>query len=394
VGFFKALRGYNPSRNNGFWAYAAKFVRGAVVDCVHDWHHRGGKGETRNERTKRSKHRPIYVQYNGFEGFHYDLEGGEPTTAPIAGRIAADDAELRECDGSGGKVTDADWDRIVAGRAHPSGWWGIRRGRAASFRAEPLKPISRSRYEEDRTRASRFDTAAYVQRRLCRRFINIGRTLGVPRECFGIDENPRRNGGRYPKKIIGTPVFQIPRAAVKATPPLLPLYRKGRLPDWQGPELPLYLEKHPAPDKYKISASARGNAPALGIIGYLAKISDERARRHLKQVGRKAYALELARKDRTVIIHLFARTPMTHCIPINTAATASDSKDWKDYSTRLADAEAAHPPMVWSERDKWGSYRVIDMRPKTYRVHETTSPQATPFHLEQANYNETAAVAA
>jgi len=85
---------------------------------------------------------------------------------------------------------------------------------------------------------------------------------------------------------------------------------------------------------------------------------------------------------------------MTHCIPINTAATASDSTDWKDYSTRLADAEAAHPPMVWSERDKWGSYRVIDMRPKTYRVHETTSPRATPFHLEQANYNKTAAVAA
>ena len=77
VGFWKALARSNLSRNNAFWSYARKFIVGAVVDCVHDWHRKGGKGETRDERKERSLHRPIYVEYDTIETG--EDAGGNPT---------------------------------------------------------------------------------------------------------------------------------------------------------------------------------------------------------------------------------------------------------------------------------------------------------------------------
>ena len=139
VGFWKAFAGFDQHRNNGFWAYARKFVEGAVADCVTDWHYRGLKDQSRAARKERAGHRPINVEYNGVEGSHYDLEGAEPISEPITGWIAADDNELRECDGSEGKVTDAAWEKIVAGRAVPTNWPG-------KGPLEPCKPISRERY--------------------------------------------------------------------------------------------------------------------------------------------------------------------------------------------------------------------------------------------------------
>ena len=56
----------------------------------------------------------------------------------ITGRIGADDNELREFEGSAGKVTDAAWAKIVAGRAVPTNWPG-------KCPLEPCRAISRER---------------------------------------------------------------------------------------------------------------------------------------------------------------------------------------------------------------------------------------------------------
>jgi len=178
VGFWKAFNGFNLGSDNGFYAYAKKFIKGAICDCITNWHYKGPKHETRAARKDRSS-RPIHVQYNGVEGSHYDLEGSKPISAPIGGWIADDDHELLEFDGSGGKITDSDWDKIVAGRAVPTNW------PPNEFGFQPCKPISRQRYEEDQARAYRFDTAAHAQSRLSQRLVNIGCNLGVPRSCAG-----------------------------------------------------------------------------------------------------------------------------------------------------------------------------------------------------------------
>src|SRR5262245_11276309 len=139
VGIFKALDRYNDNHHNGFWAYARKFVEGAVVDCVHNWHRHGAKGETRAERKDRSRHRPIHVQYNSIEN-RYDADGsdadGNANGNRISGWIAADNSDFREWDETG------------------------------------------------------------TQLNLSRRLAKLGCRLGVPRECIGVDENPFRHGGR------------------------------------------------------------------------------------------------------------------------------------------------------------------------------------------------------
>jgi hypothetical protein len=47
---------------------------------------------------------------------------------------------------------------------------------------------------------------------------------------------------------------------------------------------------------------------------------------------------------------------------INTAATAvsSATTTWQDDQTRFA---STAKPLVWLEMDKWGRWRVIDLRP-------------------------------
>jgi len=253
--------------------------------------------------------RPIYIQYNNIEKRH-DEDGadvdGNANGNPITGWITPDDAELRECDGTGGKVTDADWKRIVAGRAVPTNY------PPNEYGPQPCKPISRSRYEEDQARAYRFHTAAFVRQRITGWLAPIGRNLGVPRECIGVDENPNRNGGRSPKKIIGSPGFQIPRTSSRCENPL-PLRE--------------YLKQKPTPKQYLVDASTiRGNGSPLGIIGYLAKDVEARAKQRLAQVGRRLYAQELAVKDRVAIEPLFEPTVQNYCVPVNTAATAITNK--------------------------------------------------------------------
>ena len=54
-GFWKALAGYNLQSNNGFYAYAVKFIVGAVCDCVTDWHYRGHKDESNAAREERAE---------------------------------------------------------------------------------------------------------------------------------------------------------------------------------------------------------------------------------------------------------------------------------------------------------------------------------------------------
>jgi hypothetical protein len=103
-------------------------------------------------------------------------------------------------------------------------------------------------------------------------------------------------------------------------------------------------------DCYSSSAYLRFHNAIGGCIDRWAAEAERRAIKRLKAIGRRAYALELV-KGRTVIAHLFARTPMTYSIPINTAATAADSTDWKSYEQRMAEAAAKHPPQVWDGRD-------------------------------------------
>ena len=181
--------------------------------------------------------------------------------------------------------------------------------------------------------------------RLSQRLAKLGRRLGVPRECIGVDEDPRSNGGRYPKKIIGTPGFQIKRASGE---------------NKQGP----------TPPQYQADASRiRGASSPLGIIGWLAQHTDRRAERRFDRLGRRAYAHWHSRRPcRMEMVMVMDWPPIgqprsTYCKTVNTAATASDSKDWKDDAGRLKAAAKAHP-LVWSEGDKSGYWRVIDLRPK------------------------------
>jgi hypothetical protein len=128
-----------------------------------------------------------------------------------------------------------------------------------------------------------------TRQRLSRRLALVGRKLGVPRESIGVDENPNRNGGRFPKKIIGSPGFQISRASFRSENPL-PLRE--------------YLKANPTAEQYQADPSRiRGSGSPLGIIGYLAKDAEHRAKRRLAQVGRRLYAQQLAAKDRHTAKH-------------------------------------------------------------------------------------------
>jgi hypothetical protein len=303
VGFWDAFNRYDPDSHDELWAYARKFVVGEVVDCVHDSHQRGGKLETVEEREKRKTgqfFRPLYAEYNGIEkrwdDYGADADGNTiPAGNKITGWISADDAEPT-------------WDE--------------------------------------------------TRQRLSQRLAMLGRRLGVPRECIGVDENPNRNGGRKPKKIIGRG-FQIPRASGE--------------------------DKHSrTPKQYQADASTIiGTSSPLGIIGYLAQHTDRRAKRRFDRLGRRAYAhwhsLRPHRLETMMVQDwppIEPRQTKTYSISINTARTASDSKDWKDDAGRLKAAVEACPPMVWSERDNSGHWRVIDRRPKDEQTFESTAALA------------------
>lgn len=322
-----------PGRKLG--PYAEKYIRGEILKCIDDWHSRGGMGrDARVERwvrrnASRWPFRPskdkklrekwpykhdgsqltapdvVEVLYHldsqeDDKNKHYNctlptaqaaLQGYAPCQYHISefiddddeddesnGVFVDDNQELLEFDGSGGKVSDEAWRKIVAGRSRPSGRLGIRRGRWATFTPEPLKTINRERYEEDQAQAYRFDTAAFVQHRLSQRLVRIARAYGIPRQCIGIDENQRRNRGRPSQRSN----FEIPRGEGRVTP--VPLRE--------------YLEKNPTPKGRKIDAPIRGTDPPLGVIEYMAAAADLRAMRRVAQVGRQKYAEELVEKDR------------------------------------------------------------------------------------------------
>ena len=145
-------------------------------------------------------------------------------------------------------------------------------------------------------------------------------------------------------------------------------------------------------DRYKLAPQLRLHEASSRAIDAMVADLERRAELRLKAMGRREFALWLVRRARRrrhpVDEGEIPRMKAEYTVPINTASSASDSTDWKDYSTRLAEIEAAHPPMVWLERDKWGTYRTVDVRPKGLRV------QITNKQLDQANNNESAAIAA
>jgi hypothetical protein len=299
------------------------------------------------------------------------MEGIRPISAAISGVSSSDDHELRQCDGSGGKVTDAAWDRIVAGRAVPTSWPG--RGPP-----EPCKPITRERYATDQATAHVFDTAAHVRQKLSLRLASMARSYRVPRECMGVDENPNLNGGRYPTKakfptreifsetttlklkdgsqrkvVRQKAAGKLGKFAASTGIPCgdhedcritrtlyefdgLPLYPKKRPRGWQGPELPLYLKWNPTPARHQ--ASPRGDAPPSVIDQWADTPVQSRVRetnqplkemRRLATIGRQKYADELVAKDRTKarvnneIEPAPFITRVAYWISDNTAATAA-----------------------------------------------------------------------
>jgi hypothetical protein len=147
-------------------------------------------------------------------------------------------------------------------------------------------------------------------------------------------------------------------------------------------------------DRYKLAPQLRLHEASSRTIDAMVADLEKRAELRLKAMGRREFALWLVRRSQRrrhpVDEGETPRMKAEYTIPINTASSASDSADWKDYSTRLAEIEASHPPMVWSERDKWGMYQTHDVRPKSLRV-QTMNKSTKP---SQVNNNDSAAVAA
>jgi hypothetical protein len=308
----KGYATYNLKRNSGLTAFITKAVNGAICDAITNRAYGGIKNESRAARADRDAHRPTFVTYNSMEGSHDDGDGGvEKMAEGIPGWISADDGEVRETTGCGGKVTDEDW--------------------------QVYRPAT---YEADQANAYRFDTAAHVRKRLTERFARLGRALDVPRECIGVDENPRSNGGRASTKFRWESSLrdfsQTKTLIFKDGKKRRVVCQRDEIPPEPQCDNPLPLKQwrsaNPTPKRFLINAPIRGNAAPLGIIGYLAKDVDLRAIRRLKQVGRRQYALELAAKDRKPIRPVLGlqqgmpvpiRPPAPYSISVNTAATAS-----------------------------------------------------------------------
>ena len=63
-------------------------------------------------------------------------------------------------------------------------------------------------------------------------------------------------------------------------------------------------------------------------------------------------------------------------ISINTAATASDSTDWKSDQDRF-DAAAKVQPTCWDEPDKFGYWKTHDLRPKPRPTRRLTQSRSS-----------------
>jgi hypothetical protein len=110
----------------------------------------------------------------------------------------------------------------------------------------------------------------------------------------------------------------------------------------------------------------------------------ERARRDerwLRAMGRRAYALWLWRTEkRRQPIPQPEISMSDYSISINTAATASDSSDWKSDADRLA-AAAKVFPTVFDEKDRrWGWYRARSYIPNNETYQPSTAETAGDDH--------------
>ena len=114
---------------------------------------------------------------------------------------------------------------------------------------------------------------------------------------------------------------------------------------------------------YQFSPQLRPHDAVSRMIEGLVIDTDKRAARRLNAMGRRQYSLWLSRKDRRPILQPEIRMA-GYAIPTNTAATASDSTEWKSDAEKLR-ATAEVQPTVFDEKDKWGWYRSRkDHRPK------------------------------
>jgi hypothetical protein len=315
LGLLEAIEGFDLRRNNGFTAYTESWIRKRMLEAVEDFRRRGQGGVTRVDRhlfyrrgdqlTAEGVADAVGCKvsdtdialanqladgfWHGHEpyetseaSFDEDDEGARPTFVAVH-------TPCFECDASGGKVTDADWETFVAYRARPSGLPG--RGRNGQKPA-PLKQISRVSYSQDQAAAYRACEAEAYQ--------------------YG--------GGLLRLLVADSKRRDLAHLARNNTNPL----RNGR---------------------------------CAGLIEHLAKDDARRAGQRLKQIGRRAYALELVARDKARI-----------------AARA----DAKQYVTATPSERRAV-----AQRDG---------RPE--RKRQTQRPQRRPRITVWRNYESTAAIAA
>jgi hypothetical protein len=146
-------------------------------------------------------------------------------------------------------------------------------------------------------------------------------------------------------------------------------------------------------DSFNYGQPSQKSKCLRGVVDALVIAQDRRSQRWLTAMGRRHYALWLLRRDKKPVEHLLHvgygfgfescpeypgsrfdwrkyiapnfPPPEIEMAPysINTAATASDSKDWKSYEDRIAEASKKHPPQVWNEKQR-GVWRTVDLRAK------------------------------
>lgn len=316
LGLLEAIEGFDLRRNNGFTAYTESWIRKRMLQAVEEFRRRGQGGVTRIDRHlfyRRGEQLTAEVVadivgckvsdtdiaranqlVDGFwlghepyetneASFDEDDEGAQLTF------VAIHRSPCFECDASGGKVTDADWEILVAARARPSGLPG--RGRNGQKPA-PLKQISRERYSQDQAAAYRACEAEAYQ--------------------YG--------GGLLRLLVADSKRRDLAHLVRNNTEPL----RNGR---------------------------------CAGLIEHLAKDDARQAEQCLKQIGRRAYALELVARDKARI-----------------AARA----DPKPYRTATPSEHRA----------------VAQREGQPGRKRQTQRPQRRPRITAWRNYESTAAIAA
>ena len=110
--------------------------------------------------------------------------------------------------------------------------------------------------------------------------------------------------------------------------------------------------------------------PRCGMSGVVDKLVHDADKRH---GDRRTNAAELVKME----INWPPVEPRraTYCIPVNTAATAADSKDWKSDLDKL-DAVARAQPLVFDVKDQWGWYRSRKDHSPKIEINQTNAARA------------------